>query len=114
MFDSKCPGTIEGRIKDGNISIVRFDGDNGEYRLFLGKAKTAGGFYTRGTYIWIEADDWVKWERTLVEGPYVHHCAGIHADVIPVLYEAAKYIPGLELDIMGTTEDAILDYLNGK
>ncbi|MBN2221338.1 MAG: fucose isomerase, partial [Vallitaleaceae bacterium] len=71
------------------------------------------GAYTRGTYVWIEVDNWVKWERKLVEGPYVHHCVGIHQDVIPVLYEALKYIPGVSADLVDMKEDDILDWLNG-
>ncbi len=66
-----------------------------------------------GILCMVEVDDWVKWERKLVEGPYVHHCVGIHADVIPVLYEAVKYIPGIQLDLVDTTEDAIVHWLNG-
>jgi hypothetical protein len=44
----------------------------------------------------------------------VHHSVGIHADVIPVLYEAVKYIPGLELDLVDLTEEDILDYLDAR
>ena len=59
-------------------------------------------------------DDWIKWERKLVEGPYVHHCVGIHANVIPVLYEASKYIKGFKLDLVDTTEEEIIDWLDCK
>ena len=27
-----------------------------------------------------------------MEGPYIHHCVGIHKDVVAVLYEACKYL----------------------
>lgn len=113
LFDDHSPGTHEAEIKGGDMTIVRFDGDHGEYKLFLGHAKGVEGKYTRGSYVWVEVDNWVKWERKLVEGPYVHHCVGIHADVIPVLYEAMKYIPGIELDLVDTTEDDIVAWLNG-
>lgn len=113
LFDSKCVGTVEHKIKGGEMSILRFDGDNGEYKLLMGKARGVEGAYTRGTYVWIEVDNWVKWERKLVEGPYVHHCVGIHQDVIPVLYEALKYIPGVSADLVDMKEDDILDWLNG-
>lgn len=113
LFDDHSPGTFEAKIKGGEMTIVRFDGDHGEYNLFMGHAKGIQGKYSRGSYVWVEVDDWVKWERKLVEGPYVHHCVGIHADVIPVLYEAVKYIPGIQLDLVDTTEDAIVHWLNG-
>jgi len=37
-------------------------------------------------------DQWTKWERTLVEGPYIHHCAGIHGKYADILQEACKYL----------------------
>lgn len=114
LFDSKCVGTVEHKIKGGDMTVLRFDGDNGQYKLLMGKARGIEGAYTRGTYVWIEVDNWLKWERKLVEGPYVHHSVGIHADVIPVLYEASKYIPGLELDLVDMTEEDILDYLEAR
>lgn len=113
LFDDHAPGTHETEIKGGEMSIVRFDGDHGNYQLFLGHAKGIKGKYTRGSYVWVEVDNWVKWERKLVEGPYVHHCVGIHADVVPVLYEAVKYIPGIKLDLVDSSEEDIIDWLNG-
>ena len=95
------------------MTIIRFDGDHGEYKLFMGHANGIEGKFTRGSYVWIEVDNWVKWERKLVEGPYVHHCVGVHADVIPVLFEAVKYIPGITLDPVDFTEEDIVEWLNG-
>ncbi len=83
LFDGHKPGTHEGPVKLGDMSIVRFDGDHGDYQLFLGKAKGVSGKFTRGTYVWIEVNDWLLWEEKLVCGPYVHHCVGIHDYVIP-------------------------------
>ena len=34
----------------------------------------------------------------IVKGPYVHHATGLHGNVLPVLYTAAEYLPGLRLD----------------
>jgi len=113
LFDDHAPGTHETEIIGGDMTILRFDGDHGEYKLFMGHAKGIKGKYTRGSYVWVEVDNWIKWERRLVEGPYVHHSVGIHADVIPVLYEAVKYIPGITLDLIDTTEDDIVNWLNG-
>ncbi len=113
LFDDHAPGTHETEIVGGEMTILRFDGDHGDYKLFMGHARGIEGKYTRGSYVWVEVDNWVKWERKLVEGPYVHHSVGVHADVIPVLYEALKYIPGIELDLVDTSEDEIVDWLNG-
>lgn len=114
LFDSHAPGTQESEIKGGDISIVRFDGDHGEYSLFLGKAKGIKGAYTRGTYVWVEVNDWPLWEERLVKGPYVHHCVGIHEDIIPALYEACNYIPGLKPDPVDPTEAQIQAWLRGR
>lgn len=61
--------------------------------MFLGHAKAIDGPYTKGSYVWIEVDDWDKWEKKLIYGPYIHHCIGIYADVLPVLEEACRYLP---------------------
>ena len=114
LFEGHMPGTHESEIKGGDISIVRFDGDHGEYSLFLGKAKGIQGPYSRGTYVWVEVNDWPLWEEKLVKGPYVHHCVGIHADVVPALYEACQYIPGLKPDMVDPTESEVQAWLRGK
>ena len=114
LFEDHAPGTHESEIRGGDISIVRFDGDHGRYQLFLGKAHGIKGPYSRGTYVWIEVNDWPLWEEKLVKGPYVHHCVGIHADVIPALYEACRYIPGLEPDAVDPTEAEIQAWLRGR
>ena len=36
----------------GPMTLVRFDGDNGEYSILLGHAKGIDGPYTKGTYVW--------------------------------------------------------------
>jgi L-fucose isomerase-like protein len=115
LFDSHAPGTHEGEIRGGeNITIARFDGDHGEYSLFLGKAKSTSGKFSRGTYIWVEVNDWPLWEEKLVTGPYIHHCSGVHEDVVAALYEACKYIPGLKADPVDPTEDEIKAWLRGS
>lgn len=113
LFDDHSPGTHEGEIKGGNMTLARFDGDHGEYQLFLGKAKGIEGPYMRGSYVWVEVNDWPLWEEKLVTGPYVHHSVGIHANAIPVLYEACRYIPGLTPDLVDPTEQEIQAWLRG-
>lgn len=114
LFDGHEPGTHEGPVKLGDMSIVRFDGDHGDYQLFLGKAKGVSGKFTRGTYVWIEVNDWLLWEEKLVCGPYVHHCVGIHDYVIPALYEACKYINGLTPDLADPDEATLRAWMRGS
>ncbi|MFC5701998.1 L-fucose/L-arabinose isomerase family protein [Cohnella faecalis] len=114
LFDDHAPGTHEGEIRGGDMTLARFDGDHGEYSLFLGKAKGIQGPYTRGSYVWVEVNDWPLWEEKLVKGPYVHHSVGIHANVIPALYEACSYIPGLTPDPVDPTEAQIKAWLRGS
>lgn len=114
LFDDHSPGTHEGQIRGGGMTLARFDGDHGDYSLFLGKAKGVEGPYTRGSYVWVEVNDWPLWEERLVKGPYVHHAVGIHANVIPALYEACSYIPGLTPDPVDPTEAEIRSWLRGS
>jgi len=112
LFDDHAPGTQESEIKGGPVTITRFDGDHGEYNLFLGQARGISGKYTRGTYLWVETDCWPRWEHKLVTGPYVHHCVGVHGEWMPLLYEACRYIPGLEPDPVNGVE-ALADWWMG-
>ncbi|MCL6572445.1 MAG: L-fucose/L-arabinose isomerase family protein [Bacillus sp. (in: Bacteria)] len=114
LFDDHAPGTHEGEIKGGEMTLARFDGDHGEYSIFLGKAKGIDGPFTRGSYVWVEVNDWPLWEEKLVKGPYIHHSVGIHANVIPVLFEACEYIPGLTPDPVDPTVEEIKAWLRGS
>jgi len=86
-------------LKEGDVSIVRFDGINGGYKLFAGQAKTCEGPMTQGTYVWLEMNDWPKWEEKLIRGPYLHHTAGVYEHIAPALYEATRYMPGVDADM---------------
>jgi hypothetical protein len=46
----------------------------------------------------MEVDNWDKWERKMIEGPYIHHVSGIYGKYANILQEACKYIPGLTAD----------------
>ena len=100
------PGAVEAEAKHGDMTLCRFDGDNGEYSLLLGHAKGVEGPYTKGTYVWVEVEDLKRLENKLVCGPYIHHCVGIHKDVVPVLYEACKYI-GVAPDLYDPIEEEV-------
>jgi len=99
-YNRLWPAVGEWELKGGDLSIVRFDGAKGEYSLFLGKARGTEGPKTVGSYLWIEVDDWSKWEKKLIYGPYIHHCVGIHDNVVPILEEACRYIPELTPDLV--------------
>ena len=107
------PGAVEAQAKLGEMTLCRFDGDNGEYSLLLGNAKGVEGPYTKGTYVWVEVQNLKRLEAKIVEGPYIHHCVGIHANVVPVLYEACKYI-GIKPDLYDPIEEEVKAYLRGE
>lgn len=106
------PGAVEAEAKHGEITLARFDGDNGEYSLLLGNAKGIEGPYTKGTYLWVEVENWPRLEAKIVEGPYIHHCVGIHKNVVAVLYEACKYL-GIKADLYDDIEQQIIDEIHG-
>lgn len=91
-------GIGEWELKEGELTVARFDGDGGEYRLLIGEAKTTDGPKNLGNYVWIEVDDWAKWEHKLVEGPYIHHVCGVYGKCGEILLEACKYIGALAAD----------------
>ena len=85
-------------LKDGPLTVCRFDGDTNDYRLGVGEGKTVDGPVTKETYVWMEVDDWSTWERRLIEGPYIHHCSAIYDNCADALVEACKYIPHLKAE----------------
>lgn len=110
-FDS--PGSVSFECKQGDLTLCRFDGDNNEYSLLLGSAKTIKGPFTKGTYVWIEVDNLKRLEHKIVTGPYIHHVAGIYANVIPVLYESCKYLD-IKVDLYDDIEEDVKAYLRGE
>ena len=108
----KHNGAISAEAKHGKMSLLRFDGDNGEYSILLGHAKGVEGPFTKGTYVWVEVANLNRLEAKVVEGPYIHHCVAIHGDIVPVIYEACKYI-GVKPDLYDPIEDKVLAYLHG-
>lgn len=107
------PGSITAQAKHGDVTLVRFDGDNGEYSMLMGKARGISGPKGMGTYLWVEVDNIKRLEAKIVEGPYIHHCVGIHMDVLPVLYEACKYM-GVAPDLYDPIEEQVKAYLRGE
>lgn len=107
------PGSLTAEAKHGDVTLCRFDGDNGGYSLLLGRAKGVDGPKGMGTYLWVEVENIKRLEAKIVEGPYIHHCVGIHKDVVPVLYEACKYI-GIAPDLYDPIEEEVKAYLRGE
>lgn len=106
-------GAVSAECRHGQVTLARFDGDNGEYSLLLGTAKGIDGPYTRGTYLWVEVENLRRLEHKLVTGPYIHHCTGVHGNVVPVLYEACKYI-GIAPDFYDPIEEKVQAYWRGE
>ncbi|MCL1830422.1 MAG: fucose isomerase [Oscillospiraceae bacterium] len=84
-------------LKDGNITVARFDEIDGEYVIFSGEGKKVEGPETNGTYVWLEVKDWKTWEEKLMFGPYIHHVGGIYGNYHAVLREVARYL-GIRFD----------------
>ena len=109
----KHPGSLTAEAKHGELTLCRFDGDNGEYSMLLGNAKGVDGPNCMGTYLWIEVENIKRLEEKIVCGPYIHHCVGIHKNVVPVLYEACKYIH-VKPDFYDPIEEQVRAYLRGE
>ena len=86
------------RVKDGEYTIARFQGDGGKYTLLGGNFKTTIGPKTFGTYMWAEFKDLSKLENKLINGPYIHHMSEVYGKYADVLEEFCRYIPELEFD----------------
>ena len=67
----------------------------GEYQLAIGQGRSIDGPYTQNNYVWMQVDDWPHWERTIMQGPFIHHTGMMYGHYGDVLVEACKYIPGL-------------------
>lgn len=84
-------------MKQGDLTVCRFDQLDGKFYLFAGEARTTYGPETTGTYVWMETDNWQRWEEKLMFGPYIHHLGVCYGRYLPVLREAARYL-GLQFD----------------
>lgn len=80
------------RLKEGNLTIARFDEANNEYSIFCGEGETTDGPETIGTYVYLKVDNWKCWEEKLMFGPYIHHVGGVYGNYLPVLREVARYL----------------------
>jgi L-fucose isomerase-like protein len=95
ILPSPLSGMLHFKLKDGPITVARFDGDRGEYQLAVGEGQSMEGPNTLNNYVWMKVDDWPVWERMLIEGPFIHHVAMAYGHYGDALIEACKYVPGL-------------------
>ncbi len=79
-------------LKNGAVTICRFDAMDSDYTFFTGEGEAVDGPAKGGTYVWVKVKDWEKWEEKLVFGPYIHHVAGAYGNYSQILCEACKYI----------------------
>lgn len=96
ILPSPLSGMTHFRLKQGPITVARFDGDHGDYQLAVGQGQSIDGPYTQNNYVWMEVDNWPHWERTLMEGPFIHHTGMMYGHYGDALVEACKFIPGLQ------------------
>lgn len=88
------------QVKEGHYTVARIDQDHGNYSIIVGECDSAKGPYTFGTYMWAKFDNLPKWERKLVEGPYIHHVSEIEGSFTEEIKEVCKYIPALNADVV--------------
>lgn len=99
----ECKGMYE--IEGGPLTVVRFDQDDGNYLLLADEGEGTEGPKTTGNYVWFKVNDWVKWEKKLMYGPYIHHVSGIHGHFAKVLKEACKYLGPVTHDSVEPVEE---------
>jgi L-fucose isomerase-like protein len=97
ILPSPLAGMTHFPLKQGPITVARFDGDHGAYKLAVGEGRSMPGPSTRNNYVWMKVDDWPQWERLLIEGAFIHHTAMAYGHYADVLAEAGRYIPGLKV-----------------
>ncbi len=92
--DKACVNAGKGQyeLKEGKLTLVRFDTDHNDYYLLAEECETTSGPATDGNYVWIQTQDWGKWEDKLMYGPYIHHIAGVYGSYKEVFHEACKYM----------------------
>lgn len=99
ILPSPLAGMTHFPLREGPLTVIRFDGDRGEYRLAIGEGHSCDGPETQNNYVWMRVNDWLQWERTLMEGPFIHHAAMGYAQVGDALADACRFIPGSLLPV---------------
>ena len=102
-------GAGQFELKQGDITLLRFDSLRGDYKLLFGEGSTTQGPYSKGTYVWAKFHDWPEWERKFVCGPYIHHCTGVYGSFAHIFREAVKYLKGVEADPVYPTDTQLME-----
>ena len=113
MQPSRFPALGIWPLREGSITLGRFDGDHGEYRFLLGHAESCSGPPTPGNYLWVKVRNWPLWEEKIIYGPYVHHVAGVYGKLAPAVHEGLKYL-GIQPEPVEPTEEEIKAYWRGQ
>lgn len=96
ILPSPVSGMTHFPLREGPITVARFDGDRGCYKLAVGQGVSMEGPETQNNYVWMRVDDWPHWERTLIQGPWIHHTAMTYGQCADALTEMCRFVPGLE------------------
>lgn len=88
------------QVKPGHYTVARIDQDHGKYSILAGECASADGPFTFGTYLWAKFNHLDRWERRMVEGPYIHHVSEIEGNYTEEIREVCKYMPALQPDLM--------------
>ncbi|HZJ58014.1 MAG TPA: fucose isomerase [Clostridia bacterium] len=88
-------------LKKGDITILRCDDIDGEYKVIASEGKAVDGPETTGSYVWFESPCWKSLEEKFIFGPYIHHVAGVYGNYSRAIEEAARYLP-IKWDKVGT------------
>lgn len=96
ILPSPLAGMPHFPLRSGAITVARFDGDGGRYRLAVGEGQSMEGPATLNNHVWMKVDNWRRWERLLIEGPFIHHAAMAYGQLGKALVEACRYVPGLD------------------
>ena len=93
-------------LKKGDITIIRCDDINGEYKMMASEGKAIDGPATTGSYVWFESPCWKPLEEKFIFGPYIHHVAGVYGKYSRAIREATRYLP-IKWDEIGTGPESL-------
>lgn len=96
ILPSPVTGMPHFPLRDGPMTVARFDGDRNTYKLAFGQGVSMPGPETQNNYVWMKVDNWPHWERTLIQGPWIHHTAMAYDHCAAVIEEALRFVPGVE------------------
>lgn len=96
ILPSPVSGMTHFPLRDGAMTVARFDGDRSTYKLAFGEGASMAGPETQNNYAWMKVNNWPHWERTLIQGPWIHHTAMAYDSCADVIEEALRFVPSVE------------------